>query len=36
MGEVHTSEKMTSSGEVEVMLDLTKANLWLLLLLQEL
>ena len=36
MGEVHTSEKMTSSGEEEVMLDLAKGNLWLVLILQEL
>ena len=36
MGEVHTSKKITSSGEEEVMLDLAKGNLWLLLILQEL
>ena len=36
MGEVHTSEKIISSGEEEVMLDLAKSNLWLLLILQEL
>ena len=36
MSEVHTLEKMTSSGEEEVMLDLAKGNLWLLLILQEL
>ena len=36
MGEVHTSEKMTSSGEEEMMLELSKGNLWLLLILQEL
>ena len=35
MSEVHTSEKMTSSEEEEVMLDLEKCNLWLLLM-QEL
>ena len=34
MGEVHTLEKMTSSGEEEVMLELEKGNLWLLLTLQ--
>ena len=36
MGDVYTSEKMTSSGEEEVMLDLAKSNLWLLLILHEL
>ena len=36
MGEVHTLEKMTSSGDEEVMLDLAIGNLWLLLILQEL
>ena len=36
MDEVHTSEKMTSSGEEEVMLDLAKGNLWISLILQEL
>ena len=36
MSEAHTSEKMTSSREEEVMLDLAKGNLWLLLKLQEL
>ena len=35
MGEVHTLENMTSSGEEEAMLDLEKGNLWLLLILQE-
>ena len=34
MGEVHTLEKMTSSGEEEVMVELEKGNLWLLLTLQ--
>ena len=34
MGEVHTSEKMTPSGEEEVMFDLEKGNLWFLLILQ--
>ena len=35
MGEVQTSEKMTSRGEENVMLDLAKGNLWLLLILQN-
>ena len=35
-GEVLTSEKMTPSGEEEVMFDLAKGNLWFLLILQEL
>ena len=36
MGEVQTSEKMISRGKEEVMLDLAKGNLWLLLILQKL
>ena len=36
MGEVHTLEKMTSSGEEAVMPELAKGNLWLLLTLQDL
>ena len=36
MGEVHTSEKMTSSGEEVVMLDLSKSNLWISLISREL
>ena len=35
MGEVQTSEKMTSKEEEEVMLDLAKGNSWHLLILQE-
>ena len=35
MGEVQTSEKMTSIEEEEVMLDFEKGNLWLLLILHE-
>ena len=36
MGEVQTLEKMISRGEEEVMFDLAKGNLWILLILQEL
>ena len=36
MGEVQTLENMISRGEEEVMLDVGKGNLWLLLMLQEL
>ena len=36
MRKVQTLEKMISSGDEEVMLDVVKGNLWLLLMLQEL
>ena len=36
MGKVQTLEKMISIGEEEVMLDLVKGNLWILLIFQEL
>ena len=36
MGEVQTSENMISSGDEEVMLDVGKCNLWLLLMWEEL